>query len=379
MAGQTLTKKCLFFEGQFHKGLIEGAVRLFGFGDEENPIFTGTLNEGLLMGPGVLYYPSGKKFLQGVWLNDTMNGKRNFGFYESGARYFEGDFGKEGAISAVIYDRNGRTVQYRGSAHPLRYGTYKIDWGCGKSFDRSTGKPRCIGSWVLGKLHGENVEIYDSQGTLASIGHYTNGALYWCKEWNREGKLKSEACLFKNRWQGLVKKYGPHEELLEESNYENGIREGQCLEYWNTNNSFQSKPLVKKLEGFFYKGKIHGTDIKQYSKKGILIFNGSFAEGEKEGVGSSYHSNGVLESTGFYQAGVLNDHFVRVFSNEGFPVWEGRYMKGHRWGLGRAWDLRGKLRAAGWFEGAHMPLKGKPGFNRDQVGKLVEVMGKKVF
>lgn len=269
LAGQTLTKKCLFFEGSFHKGLIEGGVKLFGFGDEESPIFTGTLTEGLLTGPGVLYYPSGKKFLQGVWLHDVMNGKRNFGFYESGARYFEGDFGKEAGISVVIYDRNGRTVQFRGSSHPLRYSTYKIDWFCGKSFDRSTGKPRCIGTWARGKLHGENVEIYDSQGTLASIGHYTNGVLYWCKEWNREGKLKSEACLFKNRWQGLVKKYGPHEELIEESNYENGIREGQCLEYWDMNNSFQGKPLVKKLDGYFFKGKIHGTDIKQYSKKGI--------------------------------------------------------------------------------------------------------------
>lgn len=60
-------------------------------------------------------------------------------------------------------------------------------------------------------------------------------------------------------------------------------------------------------------------------------------------------------------------------------MWEGRYMKGHRWGLARSWDLRGKLRAIGWFEGAHMTVKGKPAFARDQVGKLVEVMGKKVF
>ena len=38
-----------------------------------------------------------------------------------------------------------------------------------------TGKPRCIGTWINGKLTGDGVEIYDNTGTLMSIGNYKEG------------------------------------------------------------------------------------------------------------------------------------------------------------------------------------------------------------
>jgi antitoxin component YwqK of YwqJK toxin-antitoxin module len=124
-------------------------------------------------------------------------------------------------------------VQYKGSIYPLNYVTYKVDWHNGCSFDRGTGNPRCIGTWIGGKLHGENIEIYENTGKLMSVGNYVEGQLKWSKEWNKEGKLRLEAYWRNSRWQGIVKRYGPNEELIYEGGYENGVKEGLGLEYWD--------------------------------------------------------------------------------------------------------------------------------------------------
>jgi len=59
----------------------------------------------------------------------------------------------------------------------------------------------------------------------------------------------------------LIKRYGPSEELVWEGTYENGVREGFGTEYWDII-STNGTPLVKKVEGNFHKGKMHGDGIK---------------------------------------------------------------------------------------------------------------------
>ena len=368
-----------FYKGNFIKGKMDGPCKFYDIGiteeDEENvPIFTGQMTEGLLTGFGVLNYLSGKKFQQGVWLNDVQNGKRNFGFYETGAKYFEGEFDKEGGKNVTIYTANGRTVQYKGTTYPINYLMNKIDWKTGKTYDRGTGKVRCDGHWLNGRFHGENIKMYNSAGVLQTIGHYREAIPYFSKEYNLEGKLRVEAYLEKNRYCGLVKKYGPKEELVFEGNFQNGLREGQGTEYWEVSQT-NGKENVKKVQGTFYKNKLHGFDIKLYNKKGIIAFEGSFSEDRREGYGMIYHPNGILEMAGKFKLDKLTDPYVRVFSTEGFPLYEGGYHNGYRRGFGKMYDLRGKLKAVGLFEGSHCVDERKPFFTKDHVGMFKKIMG----
>lgn len=71
---------------------------------------------------------SGKKFFKGEFQDDLPNGKRNFGYYETGMRNFEGEFNDGIGTNVTIYDRNGKSIQYIGSTYPLKFGAYKVDW-----------------------------------------------------------------------------------------------------------------------------------------------------------------------------------------------------------------------------------------------------------
>ena len=372
-------KHQLFYEGEFSHGLIHGKVKFQKISNDEEPqpIFTGSMDEGLLNGNGRYFYPSGKKFLIGFWENDLMIGDQNCGFYETGLRFFEGLWDNEGGRSVKIFDRNGKSVQYKGTTYPLDYSSYKLDWFKGTSFDRGTGKRRCIGTWVNGKLNGDGVEIYDNLGVLMSIANYKEGLQNWSKEWNKEGKLKLEANWHNNRWQGMVRKYGPSEELIYEGIFGNGQKDGFGTEYWDIE-ATGGKPLVKKIEGTYKRGKLYGEHIQIFNKDELLKYSGGIKNDLKEGPGSIYHKNGILEMTCMWNNDKPNDSFVRVFSSEGFPIYEGTITKGFRKGFGRMWDMRGKLKCVGWFEGNHHYNRNKPGWNCDHVGKLVEYMGEEV-
>ena len=370
-------KRQLFYEGEFLRGLIHNRVKFYKITTEEEPeaIFTGSMEEGLLTGHGKYFYPSGKRFLQGHWDNDVMIGTGNTGFYETGYKFFEGMWGVEGLGHDIkIYDRNGKSVSYKGTTYPLNYNSYKLDWLKGTSFDRMTGKPRCIGAWVNGKLTGDGVEIYDNTGVLMSIGNYHEGSQISSKEWNKEGKLKLECNWKNNRMQGQVKRYGSKEEPLYDGLYGNGLKDGFGIEYWDLE-STNGKPKVKKIEGTYKRGKLYGECIRIYNKDEIQQYEGGMKNDLKDGPGKLYHKNGLLEMSCMWAQDKQNDSRVRVFSNEGFPIYEGEYRKGFRQGLGRMWDYRGKLKFVGQFDGTHNYNRKKSGWHIDHVGKFVAFMG----
>lgn len=129
-----------------------------------------------------------------------------------------------------------------------------------------------------------------------SVGNYIDGNLKWSKEWNKEGKLKLEATWHNSRWQGNIKRYGPNEELIFEGGYENGVKEGRGVEFWDL---VTAKGIVglKKMEAKYRKGKLFGEGIKIYNEKGVPKFDGTFIEDKKEGLGTVYHKNGIKEFT----------------------------------------------------------------------------------
>lgn len=398
----------LCFHGTFKLGLLDGDVRFFTRHNQKTPIFVGRMKDGLLDGPGAFYYKSGNKFIDGYWKNDYLtffplsqeNTKKEQdsiyeefsgsnqtslsdishklikGFYGNGKPYFEGIFGpKQGGYKVQIYDRSGANIIFIGKTYPQVYSDYKLEWKSGISYDKVTSQKRCEGTWVNTKLEGENINTYDNQGILSSIGNFSSGICTYSKEFYKDGQLKIETKWSGNgRWNGHVKRFGPTGNSLYDGFYENGLKNGEGIEYYELEESFQNTPNVKKIEGFYKKGKLNGF-VKQYDNKGVLRFEGEYVDDKKEGSGVTYHVNGAFECRCVYKNGRMHDHKVRIFGNGGFPVFEGKYLNGYRKGYGKVWDLDGKLRVFGIFDGNHYPVEVKPYWIRDCSGKFLKNIG----
>lgn len=220
--------------------------------------------------------------------------------------------------------------------------------------------------------------MFDSDLNLISISTYRAGILIYSKEYYKDGNIKIEAnWAINNRYNGLVRRYDQKGNLTWDGMYELGLRTGEGIEYWDFQEA--GRKVVKKVEGFWKKGKIDGDGIKIYNNKGVLRFCGRFVDGEKEGVGRQYHWNGAFEFEGTFKNGKLNMRFVRMFSDMGFVSFEGKYRNGFRSGYGKVYDMDGKLRVFGFFDGSHAICKKKPYFVRNAEGGLVDCMGRKVY
>ena len=372
----------LFFHGNLVKNCINGNVKFYQNRVETKPkpILIGNISDGLQNGFGEIYYPNSKKFFKGDWENDLPTGTKNVGYHDTGLKFFDGEFDTEGGKNVTIYYRNGKEKIFTGRTTPLDIAKRTINKLHGISFDRLTGKKKCNGHWLNEKLEGEGIEMFDSNEILMSVGTYKSGNLLTSKEYYTDRTLKLEAnWAGHNKMTGIVRKYDEKGNLTWDGNYELGLKSGSGIEYYGVEQT-GGKPMMKKVEGFWKKGKIDGDDIKLYDSKGVLRFCGEFSEGQKWGVGKQYHSNGVLEFESDFKDGRLNGRFVRMFSDMGFPVFEGGYMNGYRYGFGKVYDNDGKLRVFGYFyDGSHGVMKSKPYFVRNGEGKFVDNMGMIVY
>ena len=369
----------LFFRGHFKQGKIHGPVNfhLNTFGTQ-HCIFIGSMFKGKLHGPSKFYYNSGKLFVKGVWADDELSGDKISGFYENGKQYFEGLFNQEGGQEVKIYDRKEEKVIFIGKTQKQNNQDHKVEWKEGTSYDRITGYKKCQGTWVNSKLDGDNIICYSTSGYHLSTGYYQAGVCTYSKEFWRDGKLKLKAGWVNNRWHGFIGRYGPEGNKLWEGFYENGFKDQKGVEYYELDDAF-GVPNLKKIDGFWKKGKLHGNDIKFYDNKGILRFEGPYSDDKREGLGTVYNVDGSLEFCAVFKQGKQNDQNVRIFSEKGFPIFEGKYVNGYRKGLGRVWDQDGKLRSIGYFDGNNYCKKDKAYWLKDAQGKFIENIGKIVM
>ena len=103
---------------------------------------------------------------------------------------------------------------------------------------------------------------------------------------------------------GNIKEYDDYGETIYEGEYSNGERNGKGKEYYS-NGGFEGEYLNgKKWNGTGYRwgwdssniiyeiknGK--GKNIKEYNSIHLLIFEGEYLNGEKNGKGKEYHGRG---------------------------------------------------------------------------------------
>ena len=79
--------------------------------------------------------------------------------------------------------------------------------------------------------------------------------------------------------------------------------------------------------------------IKEYSKRGKLIFEGEYLNGEKNGKGKEYYPDGILKFEGefLYDCKLKGKDFIR-----GKLEFEGEYLFGKKWN-GTGYDQYGNI------------------------------------
>ena len=116
-------------------------------------------------------------------------------------------------------------------------------------------------------------------------------------------------------------------------------------------NQIKATYFLKELFEFMQEGR--KLKIVKYSKylqkilKRRLIHYKAFSEREiiygPEGKGKEYSSNGVLLFEGEYLDGQRNGN-CKEYNNKGELIFEGEYLKGKKWnGKEKAYDNKGKL------------------------------------
>ena len=180
------------------------------------------------------------------------------------------------------------------------------------------------GEYLNGKKHGKGKE-FNENGKVMFEGEYLNG----------ERIIEGNTGLDEFN-EGFVYQYDSRNRLIYEGEYLNGKRHGKGKEYYNYRLlKFEGEYFYgKKWNGIEYVYKIGEDDIISEYKNGkgyiieteggelyenILIFEGEYLNGERNGKGKEY---------------VYNDHNNRL-------IFEGEYLNGKRNGKGKEYDPDG--------------------------------------
>ena len=97
--------------------------------------------------------------------------------------------------------------------------------------------------------------------------------------------------------------------------------------------------FIKKISGKYRKSRLKGKGIgKEYSlEEDILIFEGEYLNGKKNGHGKEFYLNGDIKFEGDYLNGRRNGK-GKEFDYENKLKFEGNYSQGLRHGFGKTYD-----------------------------------------
>ena len=301
------------------------------------------------------------------------------------------DYKKE-SNRMLILEKNGHGKEYKLYSDILLFeGEYKNRRrnGRGKEYDEN-GKLKFEGEFFNGKIiegtgyddkgiinlrlekNGKGEEYYDN-GNIKFEGEYLNG-----KRWNGKGYSPKRQIIYElKNGKGKVKEYNNQNELLFYGEYINGKRNGKGKEYYS---SYYNRI---KFEGEYFNGKKWNGKgynpsgekvytikngkgyIKEY-KNGILILEGEYSNGEINGRGKEYNSEGTLIFKGIY-LNTLKNGFGEEYYELHKIKFEGEYKHGKRNGKGKEYQ-KGNI----VFEGEYINNKrnGK-GREYNEKGRLI--------
>ena len=239
----------------------------------------------------------------------------------------------------IIYESNGIVREYKGYNDTLIFeGGYLNGKRNGKGKEYFNDKLIFEGGYLNGKRHGKGKEYDWINGKLIFEGQYLNGKRNGKgKEYNVINKLSFEGQYLNNKeWIGTKYKIIGEKDYIV-NNKSNGS--GNGFEYWAHDKI--------KYEGEYLKGKRHGKG-KEYYFDGKLYFEGEYLNDLKwTGKGYDHSGNIIYE---------LKDGkgLIKLYNQVNFIlIYEGEYLNGKRNGKGKDYDFEGLL----FYEGEYLDGK----------------------
>ena len=331
-------------------------------------------------------YPFDNLIMRGDVLNYEMNGKCEL-YYERYKPKFIGNYLKGKLLNGTGYDRDknilyelengGRDVKEYFKNKKLKIKINSINGklkGEGKEYDNK-GNIIFEGEYINDKKNGKGKEYYDNH-ELRFEGEYFNdyrfkgkeytegkleykGEYFFYKKWNGFGYNKNRDIIYQLiKGNGKIKEYSKNGILIFEGEYIDGKASKICKEY-----NEEGKIIY---EGEYLKGKKTGKG-KEYNKNGELIYEGDFLDGIRNGKGREYNENGILIFEGKYKNGKKQGEGIEYYIN-GKIIFEGEYYYDKREGKGKEYYYNGNLKYEGQFYSGNKSGQGK---EYNQENKLI--------
>ena len=294
-----------------------------------------------------------------IYLSDNIgkNCKKRIlkAFYDNGQLLLEAEIIDDKLMFGKRYDKNNKImfeVKNGKGFFKFCYDEDNLDYigeylngeknGKGKEYDYNT-KSLFKGKYLNGKRYGNGKEYY-SNGKLQFEGIYADGVKNGKgKEYKFDGiGLLFEGEYLNGKRSGEGKEYNYDKKLIFEGEYLYGYRR-KGREYDSEKLIYEGEYILgRKWEGKGYdiNGNIiyeltNGNGIiKEYDifdNKFLLVFEGEYKNGKKNGKGKEYDSyKNILAFEGEFKNGKRNGK-GKEYNEKGKVVFEGEYINGNRY------------------------------------------------
>lgn len=256
-------------------------------------------------GPGKQYFPNGNLRYEFNFKNGLIDGNLKE-YYSHGALKEDKIFkdGKQIGI-AKSYFENKQLSKECNYVNDVLEGPYKTFYQNGKiKSEGIAAKGNTSGKWIeyfsdgkvsklsfldeLGKINGEE-EYYDHDGKKYTQDTYVKGDWKRTQFFDKNGKVVSDIKISKSGTK--VTSYNMYFNKRFEGTFANGERDGICT-YYRSNGDISSTETYKK-------GLLEGVS-KTYNYNGTLSGDYQYKNGAKEGLETQFHPNGKIRSEGNY-------------------------------------------------------------------------------
>lgn len=288
------------------------------------------------------FYEDGTVKLEGRYKNDKKDG------------YWK-DYTEEGSLISTTKWKNGILIpdpeelakldiktKYHPNAQPKFVGSYNKDVEEGvHRFYSEDGEITASKIYHRGVLLGEGIvdaegkrqgpwkEFFET-GELKSEGKYKDGKRVgpW-KHYHANGKIEQTGSYVDGQPDGEWKWYFSDGALRREETYYLGKEDGTSIEYNDTGKVVTKGDYIEGLRegpwvvdvndhrevGSYRDGQMHG-DWKFYDDEDILVFEGTFVDGQPDGKHSwYYHGSGKLKERGKYIIGSKEGDWIKYFED----------------------------------------------------------------
>ena len=288
-----------FFTAHLWQGdedLAEWSGRVIVYYDEEKtmPMYSGTLEDGVLQGRGREYDEDGLLTYEGSFADGLYSG--------NGTRYDGGVLVYEGQFSAGLYEGTGSL--YEGGSL-VYYGAFSAGEANGMGTAYADGAVCYEGAFVNGLYEGEGTAYY-ADGTVRYKGAFSAGVYEGVgTAYHSDGTRAYVGSFAAGLYDGEGTEYDEEGSLRYKGSFAEGLYDGEGTLYLDGEDQIQAE---------FSAGTTTGTI--QWYRNGRLWYDGGADDITPDGFGTLYAESGAVIYSGEMDQGTLDGAWLLTLTAE---------------------------------------------------------------